>query len=96
METVNTQPAQTEVSLRTLNSDVKSAAVSGAAPAGEIVRLAVRVENTEPKAEDFEPKKNPKIVKNILLIILLMAMAAAGYFYLYPRLRQAFSSEVIL
>ena len=87
METVTNQPVQTEVSLRTLASDLKSIEHGQTAPVSEVVKITARPDAE--KISDAGLAKPKKTLKNVILIIVLLAILAIGYFYVYPSLMAA-------
>lgn len=92
METVTNQPVQTEVSLRTLASDLKSIEHGQTAPVSEAVKITAQAETNETaEAGLAKPKKT---LKNVILVIVLMAILAVGYFYIYPMLRSVLTPSL--
>lgn len=94
-ETVTNQPVQTEVTLRTLSSDIQSVEHGGAAPTPTTVKLTSQF--AEEKSQDEKQSGPPrKIGKTIMLIIVLIAIATVGYLYLYPKLIEALTPPAVV
>jgi hypothetical protein len=91
METKTQILTQPEVTIRTLNSDIKSIEHGATSPIPEIVKI-----NSIP-AETLtaNPIQKKKQTKTIVFTIIFFAIILIGYFYLYPKVRLAFTGQVI-
>lgn len=94
MQTITNSPVQTEVALRTLSSDLNSIEHGATAPVPESIKLATQ---TPGEIEIEKPaKKSRKIGRTIFMILVLIAIAGVGYFYIYPRLIQSLSPDLVI
>lgn len=93
METKTAQQPKSEVSVRTLASDEESIATGKLVPK----IIATDVDRTE-ELEDENSLDQPKTVthkgRHIVMLIVLLAILAVGYFVVYPMLKEAFKPSV--
>ncbi len=95
METKTIEQPKVEVAVRTLASDEKEIAKGSQHPTGEIITPVLsRGDDLDVSTGDDDDLPRPKHGKAIALIIVLLALAAIGYYYIYPALKGAFTGKV--
>ncbi|MDO8602154.1 MAG: hypothetical protein Q7R62_03490 [bacterium] len=88
-------PPTPEVSVRTMQSDIKSIAQGEVSPTPEIVTQRQSFNNREPSfipeatgtmmiEEGTEPRKSHRGLWTIITIVVIIALVAIGYFVIYP------------
>lgn len=91
MQTITNQPVQTEVSLRTLASDIQSIEHGAGAPTPSSFKVDQQLPETDAET-DSQPHSRRSLGHTLLLIAILLAMAVGGYFYIYPLLMGALTT----
>ena len=93
-ETVSQPAVQTEAALRTLSSDIASIAHGATAPVPESVNIISDTGTEDASAlQQGAPRKTGR---TILMVIILIVIAAVGYFYVYPQLVASLRPQAVI
>ena len=93
METkTHTEPPKAEVGVRTLASDLVSIETGHTTPVTKIITPDLSKNfGSEGEGDGAAHQKKSNPGRQIVMIIVLLAILAVGYFFVYPRLKEVLS-----
>ena len=89
METIASKNEQTEISLRTLSSDLSSVEKGSLSPTSELLQVTMK---RMPDESTDTPPATHKGFRSFIMAIFFLVIVAAFYFYVYPLLQAALTS----